>query len=94
MIYTVGLRADHDEALDRDFQCIKKGRHYLEDNREYLGSFAFETIEIAADFIADWHLHDFAVYGLLADWNSDTYQVPGENFRRLKNDAGLVRLLH
>ena len=94
MIYTVGVRRNYEQILDGSSTPVKLGKCQADDGSEYEGGCAFQTIEAAASHLLERGLSEYGIYGMMADWEEDTYQIEGEPFRRLKRDAGLVRLLH
>jgi hypothetical protein len=95
MIYTIGRR----EAYAQGFReatpenpLMKIGRQVL-DGVPYPGGCCFQTIAEANEYLRSEAITDtFAVYGLLAAWDSDTYEAPDYPHRCLLRDAALVDL--
>jgi hypothetical protein len=97
--YTIGHEKSYDQAL-KDGGNVKLGRHgpTLEEPDDYPGGIVFRTIQDAKDFIAiggmakwfpDRDNSVWAVYGLLADWDHDTYEAP-DGYRALLRDATFI----
>jgi len=87
MLYTLG----HKESYERYFKeqgCPqKRGCGSLEDGSFCEGGTVWRTKEDAAKHLAD----DFALYGVIADWEKDTYDAPS-GFRALLVSSLLVKL--
>lgn len=99
MCYTVGHKKSYDQAL-KEGGNIKKGRYgpTLDEPEGYPGGIVFRTIQDAQDFIAsggmarwfpDRDESVWAVYGLLADWDRDTYEA-SDGYCALLRDATFV----
>lgn len=92
MIYTVGLIAKYEAAIDNG-SAIKLGPHGTPDGRTYPGGWVWRTAEEARAYLAARGALDVRrVYGVLADWDADTCAVAGEPTRCLTRDARVVRL--
>jgi hypothetical protein len=92
MIFCIGHRARYEPAFAAP-PVIKKGRGVGEDGRPYPGGWVWQSVADARRFIAVNGLYaTHAVYGVLADWESDTAAGEGGDARRLTRDAEVVRL--
>lgn len=92
MIYTVGSRESDAQAFREMPQLFKQGKGQRE-GQPYDGGAVFETKSDARAFLRSQNLSEtHEVYGVIADWESDTKQFEGEPFRRLKRDAEMVDL--
>jgi len=87
MIYTVGLRAGYDEALITQPVVTKKGRC-----PGYPGGSVWEDRELAESYLLGRGLSEFAVYGVLADWEAETTRSDAGDWNDLLIDAQIVRL--
>lgn len=87
MIYTVGLVTEYEPRLAAG-PAVKHGR-----TDTYPGGMVWRT---AAEAQAYLLINDVTgarvVYGIEADWDTDTVQEPGESYGRLVRDAAVVRL--
>jgi hypothetical protein len=91
MIYCIGERARYEAKL-AGRPVYKLGRGFR-DGSFYEGGSVWQTEEDARAFIVRNKLQDSrAVYGVLADWEADTLQVPREPYRRLVKKSQIVRL--
>lgn len=92
MIYTVGLVTKYEAAFDTG-RAVKLGPHVRADGRRDPGGWVWPTAEAARDYLLSRNaLGPRSVYGVLAEWDTDTYEVAGEPTRCLKRDAAVVRL--
>lgn len=92
MIYTVGLISRYETALGRG-TALKRGPHRRADGRDDPGGWVWRTAEEARGYLASRGASDVrGVYGVVADWASDTREVPGEPTRCLNRDARVVRI--
>ena len=88
MIYTVGNRAHYLAAIAREGTVFKTGRH---DN--YPGGYAVQTIEDAERLIVEQgQVGVWGVFGLLADWETDTEPSKDGWWHDLLIDAPVVVL--
>jgi hypothetical protein len=99
MIFTFGHRQSYDSALQTAAdQRIKVNK--IGCNDDYPGGSVWRTRAEAQAYLdslpnedyPNWQAADFAVYGVLADWDADTYQHKHESWRSLLRDAELVQL--
>ena len=93
MIYAIGQRARYEPKLALPKPLYKIGKGVDKEGRPYAGGSVWATEAAARQFIADMGIaatHN--VYGVVADWQADTEQLPGEPFRRLLRHAQLVAL--
>ena len=89
MIYSIGIRLKYDRAFAGGTPVIKLG---LGDDG-YAGGFVWQTAEEATRFLAAKGLSfTHVVMGVLADWETDTEQHPGEPYRHLTREAEFVKL--
>jgi hypothetical protein len=92
MIYTVGLVAKYEAALDAG-RAVKLGPHVRADGSRDPGGWVWPSAEAARDYLLSRNaLGPRRVYGVEADWDTDTYEVAGEPTRCLKRDAAVVRV--
>jgi hypothetical protein len=92
VIYTVGL-IDKYEAQIEAGSAVKLGAGVDEFGRPYPGGWVWRTAEEArAYLVARNSTHNRRVYGVMADWDSDTVVVAGQPTRCLKSSALVVRL--
>jgi len=92
MIYTVGERQNYQKAFRIYNPPMKQGKG-IREGEPYAGGAAFATEQDARLFLESRNesgTHE--VYGVLADFETVTYQVPGEPARRLLRDAEMVDL--
>jgi len=93
MIYCIGLRMKYERAFAAPGPVIKLGRGVGSDGRQYPGGRVWPTAADAKRFLAGKGLdatHD--VYGVLAEWESDTVTDEADQTRRLVRNAAVVRL--
>ena len=92
MIYTVGLVAKYEAAIDAGLGT-KLGPHKRADGFDDPGGWVWPTAEAARAYLVSRNaLGPRQVYGVDADWEADTYEVAGEPTRCLKRNAQVVRL--
>lgn len=85
MIYTVGLIAKYDPEVAAG-TAVKAGRRAGQH-----GGWVWRTAAEARAYIAGrGSLATRRVYGVLADWDADTYEAPGEPTRCLARSARVV----
>jgi len=98
MIYTFGRTFTYDKYLRTAMFPEKLGR-----SNGYPGGSVWKTREEAQAFVdsfpnghcPDWEPEDFSVYGVEADWETDTYIYAGDHrapWRSLKRNAKLIKL--
>ncbi len=93
MIYCIGNRMKYERALAGPAPVIKQGAGTDRRGQAYPGGWVWRDAEEARRFIAANGLSaTHAVYGVLADWDTDTRQGEGEEIRRLIRAAEVVRL--
>ncbi|GEM_PF-1673469 len=93
MVYTYGRLAVYEPLLDR---CVfrKRGRDLAgRHGKPYRGGLVFRTEDEVRAYLATkgW-TRIRGIYGVLADWDADTYEIPGKPGHRLLRDAFVVRL--
>jgi len=93
MIYTLGHRPSYEEGLTKS-EAAGKPFKKVGRKEDYQGGSVWRTREgVEAYLKANAHrLHDYAVYGVEADWERDTAPNPEHPFHDLLVDAPLVRL--
>ena len=96
MIYTFGRTSNYDKDLSARDDVKKIGRQ-----EDYAGGSVWRTYEEAQAFVdslpnefcPDWYAKDFSVYGVIAEWETETYQGDeGAPWRNLRKDSLLVKL--
>ena len=97
MIFTIGHTESYDAGLlqeaEQGFPFKKLGKTVLATGEPYAGGSVWRTHEDAVAYLmaqAPDIVENYSVYGLLADWNTDTEQLDGEPFRRLLKNAQIV----
>jgi len=92
MIYCIGLKSKYDAALAAG-PYYKHGRGVRKSGWNS-GGMVFQTVADAQAFLDATPGGDLRdVYGLEADWDTDTAAFDGEPFRRLtKKTADIVKL--
>ncbi len=92
MIYCIGDRARYEARLAAGEPLHKIGRG-IRKGTYYEGGSVWQTEDDARAFIIANKLEGSrAVYGVLADWETDTLPVPRESYRRLVKASRIVRL--
>jgi hypothetical protein len=92
MIYCVGNRFHYEQAFAAG-PVVKQGRGVGADGRLYPGGWVWRTVAEAERFITANGLNaTHRVYGVLADWDRDAVASAGEETRRLRRNAEIVRL--
>lgn len=93
MIYTIGNRENYLAAISDSGKIQKVGRHTQTDGTLYPGGYAFQTIEAAQQRIAEeGQVGKWSVFGLDAEWDSDTEQAVDGWWHNLLVDADIVVL--
>lgn len=100
MIYTIGHEESYLRAVDEG-PIVKNGKATIQEQKEkwehplgfdYPGGYAFRTYEDAKKRINEAYPNrGFCVFGLNADWETDTYSS-GEWWNNLLNDVEIVVL--
>lgn len=83
MIYTLGHTQSYEFYFDEQSTPRKKGR-----TEDYVGGSVWRTKEEAQKRCPE----DYSVYGVIADWDTDTTPSKHGNWHDLLIDALLVRL--
>jgi hypothetical protein len=92
MIYTVGLIYKYEAEID-DGTAIKLGPFVEPGGKQYPGGWVWRTPEEAWDFLVLRKSTDARkVYGVDADWETDTAEVAGQPTRCMKRNAPVVRI--
>ena len=93
MIFTVGRRSIYDQGLEHGPDFKKLGRCELQYG--YEGGSVWRTKQEAESYLERemdrGRLFDYGVYGVLADWDTETMQLGDEPFRRLLETRQIVR---
>ena len=87
MVYTLGHRRSYEAALAEDPQVKKLGRR-----PSYPGGSVWRTYEEAEAYRLAHGLHDYAVYGVDAEWGVDTAPSASGPWHDLLRDATIVRV--
>jgi hypothetical protein len=90
MIYTVGSKKAYLREYLKNGRVLKSGR-----KRGYAGSCAFQTRRDAERHLDELELQgykEYAVFGLLADWDQDTRPSAEHWWHDLLRDAEVVVL--
>lgn len=85
MIYTLGHKESYERYFEEQDVPKKKGRDQADG---YPGGSVWRTRAEAQRHCPE----DFRVYGVLADWETETAATPGIEWNDLLRDAELVRL--
>jgi hypothetical protein len=92
LIYCIGNHARYEAKLAVGGLLYKIGRG-IRKGTYYEGGSVWQTEDDARAFIVRNKLEDSrTVYGVLADWETDTLPVPRESYRRLLRTSPIVRL--
>jgi hypothetical protein len=87
MIYTVGLIAIYEPRLAAG-TAVKGGP-----KDDYGGGWVWESAAAAQAFLVEQKSASIRrVYGVLADWTTDTAPVEGKPYHRLLRDARVVKI--
>jgi hypothetical protein len=87
MIYTVGLIAIYEPRIATG-TAVKGGP-----KDDYGGGWVWETAATAQAFLVEQKSASIRrVYGVLADWATDTAPVEGKPYHRLLRDARVVKI--
>jgi hypothetical protein len=95
IIYTAGHEKNYMEGYDN---AKKQGRPFLKlgkcdlEGEPYGGGSVWQTEQEVRAYLKAQNLVTMAPFGLIASWEDDTEQLPGEPFRRLLRDAVIVPL--
>lgn len=95
MIFTIGNESLYKDAMQRHGELLKRGRDDgITIRDDYIGGYAFKTKQEAQKRIDEAYANEgFAVFGLDADWEEDTYENPdGYWWRHLLRDAKIIGL--
>lgn len=90
MIYTVGHKESYELGMLELGERFRKLGACEINGEPYEGGIAFLTKEEAFDYLKEHSLVDYDVYGLEANWETDTKQLPNETFHRLINSSRIV----
>ena len=90
MIYTVGLISVYEPAIAAG-KAVKEGPGTDATGAPYPGGWVWETAEAAHAYLTvRGSLATRRVYGVVADWQADTCEVPGQPTRCLTRPAEVV----
>lgn len=104
MIYTIGNKKNYLETIKEHGTIQKTGKAIMEEQQEwceenrlgydYIGGYCFLTQEDARRRIDEAYAdRGFAIFGLNADWETDTYPNPeGGWWHNLLIDADIIVL--
>lgn len=92
MIFTYGRTKNYERGIDELGSGFKKLGKCILEGAPYGGGGVWKTAEEAREYLRREGLSDFSVYAVMAGWEADTEQLPGEPYRRLLRDAQIVRI--
>lgn len=88
MIFTLGKTDVYDPLLRDHPDATKEGR-----SDDYAGGSVWETFEAAQAYLDSTILgEEFSIYGVLADWETQTEPEPGQGWHRLLVTSKLIKL--
>lgn len=92
MIYTIGYKPTYEEGFElygKDFKKLG-----IDITRQYLGGSVWRTKAQVQKYLDRNmpRLWEYGIYGVKADWKSDTWQVYGEPFRRLIKTSLIIKV--
>lgn len=97
MIYTIGFKKTYSFGLskatkDKPFRKLGRTDNLNGTGEYYGGGSVWKTKEEAEAYLRSHRkrMAGYGVYGVLANWDKDTEQLPGEPFRRLITTSLLV----
>lgn len=89
MIYTIGHTESYEKYLNEQGEDCKKSGP----TPGYRGGSVWKTREDAQEYLDEYGMEDYSVYGVLADWDTETrYDDSGESWNDLLVDARIVRI--
>jgi hypothetical protein len=92
-VFGIGKRWEYDAKLSAGKPLVKLGKGVDKFGLPYPGGSVWRSVADAEQFIAEMGLREtHSVYAVLADWESDTEQLPGEFGRRLLRHALVAKL--
>ncbi len=91
MIYTIGPKEGYLADIAKYGTIQKVGRGEV-DGEPYDGGIACLTFEDAQAAIREWKQSNFAVFGLLADWDTQTMPSKAHRWHDLLVDSDIVLL--
>ena len=97
MIYTIGHQENYERAFQRhgEGKVVKAGRYTKPDGTVYPGGCVWKTREEAQNYLTKFPNLSWKIYGVLADWETDTApNEAGQPWHDLLRDARVVRLTH
>lgn len=88
MIFTIGHKKSYDAGLQNNGDKFKK----LGQQADYLGGSVWKTKKEVVSYLQNNQprLAKYDVYGVLADFEKDTIQIPTEPFRKLLKTSQIV----
>jgi hypothetical protein len=89
MIYCVGVKENYDRYFTEQERPLKLGRVEKEG---YPGGSVWKTQEAAQAFCENNHDNKYGVYGVLANWETDTTPSLSGDWHDLLYDAELIKL--
>jgi len=93
MIYTIAITETFDKLFEEGPPPVKQGKFVRADGSTYGGANVFKTEEAAREYIEDFNFQDrYSVYGLDADWNTQTTQTGKKSCNQLLVDAAMIKL--
>jgi len=93
VIFTVGKTEIYEPYLRDDPEAAKLGRGNDHAGNYYSGGSVWKTREAAQAYLDLTNIQkEFSVYGVLADWETQTEAEPGKEWHRLLVTSKLVKL--
>lgn len=96
MIYTVGHKKSYEQGFkeykDEPLAFRKLGKKSMWNGKPYAGGSCFKTKESACEYLDANMLNTYSVYGLDADWETDTEWDGESEYRNLLRDATLLKI--
>ena len=93
MIFTIGKTDVYEPYLRDDSDAAKLGRGKDHAGNDYAGGSVWETREAAQVYLdVTNQKNEFSVYGVLADWKTQTEPEPSQEWHRLLVTSKLVKL--
>ncbi len=91
MIYTIGY-AEHYEKQFKESEAQGKPLIKIGRTIDYNGGSVWRTREEAQSYLDGRGMHEYSVYGVLADWDRDTEGNKYHSFNNLLVNSELVKI--
>lgn len=93
MIFTVGRTSIYEPYLRDDPTAAKLGRGIDHNGNYYPGGSVWRTHQAVQTYLdATDQNKEFSIYGVVADWETETEPEPGQEWHRLLVTSKLVKL--